>query len=69
MPRKISEITKGVFVTIRLSKNQRDMFYAIGGHEWLRKYLTRQLLQEEIQLGLSPGNFSLNPPNDNQKRK
>jgi len=53
MPRKISEITDGVFVTARLSKQQRDMYYDLGGHDWLRHYLNRQIRSEEIQLGLS----------------
>ena len=53
MPRKISEITDGVFVTARLSKQQRDMYYDLGGHDWLRNYLNRQIRSEEIQLGLS----------------
>jgi len=69
MPRPKSDITGGVYVGMRMSFRQRDMFNDLGGTAWLRKYLDRQLLQEEIQLGLSPGNFSLNPPNDNQKRK
>ena len=54
MPRKISEITDGVFVTVRLSKEQRQMYYDIGGHDWLRNYLNRQIRSEEIQLGVSP---------------
>jgi len=54
MPRKISEITDGVFVTVRLSKEQRQMYYDIGGHDWLRNYLNRQIRSEKIQLGVSP---------------
>ena len=54
MPRKISEITDGVFVTVRLSKEQRQIYYDIGGHDWLRNYLNRQIRSEEIQLGVSP---------------
>jgi hypothetical protein len=54
MPRKISEITGGVFVTIRLSKEQRQMYYDIGGHDWFRNYLNRQIRAEEIALGISP---------------
>ena len=52
MPRKISEITDGVFVTARLSKQQRDMYYDLGGHDWLRRYIDRQIRSEEIQLGV-----------------
>jgi len=52
MPRKISEITDGVSVTIRLSKEQRDMYYDLGGHDWLRTYIDRQIRSEEIQLGV-----------------
>lgn len=48
MPRKISEITDGKIISIRLSEAQRQMFYDIGGHDWLRKYLNRQLLSEKI---------------------
>ena len=35
---------------IRMTKEQKQMFKDLGGAEWLRKYLARQLLQEEIQL-------------------
>lgn len=52
MPRQRSEITSGVAVQIRLSKQQRDMYYDLGGHEWLRKYIDRQIRSEEIQLGI-----------------
>lgn len=52
MPRKISEITDGVSVTIRLSKEQRDMYYDLGGHDWLRRYIDRQIRSEEIQLSV-----------------
>ena len=54
MPRKLSEITDGVSVTIRMSEQQRQMYYDIGGHDWLRNYLNRQIRSEEIQLGISP---------------
>jgi len=53
MPRPKSEITNGKFVTMRLSEKQREMFYDLGGADWLRKYLNRQIRSEEIQLGIS----------------
>lgn len=53
MPRPKSEFTNGVNVGFRMSKEQRDMFQALGGIEWLRNYLNRQLRQEAIQLGLT----------------
>jgi len=39
------------------------MFKDIGGVEWLRKYLDRQIRAEEIQLGISPDptKFSMKP--------
>jgi hypothetical protein len=69
MPRKISDITDGVAVQIRMSKDQRDMFHAIGGHEWLRNYLNRQLRAEEIQLGLSPRDSLVNPSKNQEVKK
>jgi hypothetical protein len=39
-----------------MSAEQKEMFKDIGGAEWLRKYLNRQIRSEEIQLGLSPRN-------------
>jgi len=64
MPRPKSDITNGVYVGIRMSKEQREMFQDIGGVEWLRKYLDRQIRAEEIQLGLSPRNSLVNPSKD-----
>lgn len=53
MPREKSEITGSkIMVTIRMTKEQKEMFNAIGGSEWLRKYLNRQIRSEEIQLGV-----------------
>ena len=50
MPRPKSEITKGTIMCVRLTNEQKDMFKVLGGAEWLRKYLDRQLLSEEIQI-------------------
>ncbi len=50
MPRPKSEITKGTNMCVRLTNEQKDMFKVLGGAEWLRKYLDRQLLSEEIQI-------------------
>jgi hypothetical protein len=61
MPRKLSEITDGVSVTIRMSEQQRQMYYDLGGHDWLRNHLNRQIRSEEIQLGLSPRDSLVNP--------
>ena len=33
-----------------MTPDQADMFKALGGIDWLRKYLDRQLLSEEIQI-------------------
>jgi len=53
MPRKKSEITGSkVNIGLRMTENQRDMFKALGGVEWLRNYLNRQIRSEEIQLGI-----------------
>jgi len=53
MPREKSEITGSkVTVTMRMTKEQKEMFQAIGGTEWLRTYLNRQIRSEEIQLGV-----------------
>jgi len=53
MPREKSEITGSkVTVTMRMTKEQKEMFQAIGGTEWLRNYLNRQIRSEEIQLGV-----------------
>ena len=61
MPRPKSDITNGVYVGIRMSKEQREMFQDIGGVDWLRKYIDRQIRAEEIQLGLSPRDSLVNP--------
>ena len=37
-------------INIRVSINQKEMFKVLGGADWLRKYIDRQLLSEEIQL-------------------
>ena len=50
MPRPKSEITKGTNMCVRLTNEQKDMFKVLGGADWLRKYLDRQLLSEEIQI-------------------
>ena len=50
MPRPKSEITKGTNMCVRLTNEQKDMFKVLGGADWLRKYLKRQLLSEEIQI-------------------
>ena len=50
MPRRKSEITKGTNMCVRLTNEQKDMFKVLGGAEWLRNYINRQLLSEEIQI-------------------
>ena len=51
MPRPKSEITGSkINIGLRLTPDQADMFKALGGIDWLRKYLNRQLLSEEIQI-------------------
>ena len=50
MPRPKSEITKGTNMCVRLTNEQKDMFKVLGGAEWLRNYINRQLLSEEIQI-------------------
>jgi hypothetical protein len=53
MPRPKSEITKNrMFVGLWLTPQQKDMFKDLGGVEWLRNYLNRQIRSEEIQLGI-----------------
>jgi len=53
MPRLKSDITGSkVNIGLRMTENQRDMFKALGGIQWLRNYLDRQIRSEEIQLGL-----------------
>ena len=56
MPRPKSEITGSkVNIGLRMTEDQRDMFKALGGIDWLRKYLDRQIRSELIQLGISEG--------------
>ena len=51
MPRPKSEITGSkINIGLRMTPDQADMFKALGGIDWLRKYLDRQLLSEEIQI-------------------
>jgi hypothetical protein len=69
MPRKLSEITDGVSVTIRMSEQQRQMYYDLGGHDWLRNHLNRQIRSEEIQLGLSPRDSLVNPSKNQGVKK
>ena len=38
---------------VRLTNEQKDMFKVLGGAEWLRNYINRQIKQEQIQLGIS----------------
>ena len=54
MPRPKSEITKQTNITIRLTHKQKQFVVDMGGSQWLRNYIDRQLRSEEIQLGLSP---------------
>jgi hypothetical protein len=62
MPREPSEITGSKTISIRLSDAQKEMYYDLGGHDWLRNYLNRQIRSEEIQLGLSPQNSLIKSP-------
>jgi len=51
MPRPKSELTGSkINIGLRMTPDQADMFKAMGGIDWLRKYLDRQLLSEEIQI-------------------
>ena len=51
MPRPKSELTGSkISLSLRMTPDQEDMFKALGGVDWLRKYLNRQLLSEEIQI-------------------
>jgi hypothetical protein len=53
MPRPKSELTGSkVNIGLRMTPNQADMFKALGGVQWLRNYLDRQIRSEEIQLGV-----------------
>jgi hypothetical protein len=62
MPRQKSEITSQATLTIRLTHKQKEFVKDMGGSQWIRNYIERQLRNEEIQLGLSPQNFSPNNP-------
>ena len=54
MPRPKSEITESkVIIGLRMTLNQADMFKDLGGVQWLRNYLDRQIRSEQIQLGVS----------------
>jgi hypothetical protein len=53
MPRPKSEITRATNMCVRLTNEQKDMFKVLGGAEWLRNYINRQIKQEQIQLGIS----------------
>jgi len=54
MPRPKSEITGyKINIVVRVNDKQKEMFKDIGGAEWLRNYLNRQIRSEEIQLGLT----------------
>ena len=46
MPRPKSEMTGNKTYGIRLSLKQREMFQDIGGVDWLRNYLDRQIRSE-----------------------
>lgn len=61
MPRSKSDITKKqTNINVRVTPEQKQMFKDLGGPEWLRNYLNRQIRSEEIQLGLSLQSFQLN---------
>ena len=54
MPRPKSEITGSkINIGLRLTPDQADMFKDLGGVQWLRNYLDRQMRSEQIQLGVS----------------
>jgi len=53
MPRPKSEITGYKTTSFRMTPEQKEMFKAIGGIEWLRNYLNRQIRSEQIQLGIA----------------
>lgn len=54
MPRPKSEITSQATLTIRLTHKQKEFVKDMGGSQWIRNYIERQIRNEEIQLGLSP---------------
>ena len=54
MPRPKSEITGSkINIGLRMTSDQADMFKVLGGIQWLRSYLDRQIRSEQIQLGVS----------------
>ena len=54
MPRPKSQITSyKINIVVRVNNKQKEMFKDIGGAEWLRNYLNRQIRSEEIQLGIN----------------
>jgi hypothetical protein len=63
MPRPVSELTGQTVMHIRMSAKQKEMFKDLGGAEWLRKYLQRQIRQEKSQLGLSQPSSLVNNQN------
>ena len=51
MPRAKSELTGSkINIGLRMTPDQTDMFKALAGIDWLRNYINRQLLSEEIQI-------------------
>jgi hypothetical protein len=53
MPRPKTELTgSNTTIYVRLTEKQKEMFKDIGGADWLRNYLQRQIRSEEIGLGL-----------------
>ena len=53
MPRPKTELTgSNTTIYVRLTSKQKEMFKDIGGADWLRNYLQRQIRSEEIGLGL-----------------
>lgn len=54
MPRPKSEITGSkINIGLRMTPDQADIFKVLGGIQWLRSYLDRQIRSEKIQLGIS----------------
>jgi len=53
MPRPKTELTgSNTTIYVRLTSKQKEMFKDIGGADWLRNYLQRQIRSEEIDLDL-----------------
>jgi len=53
MPRPKTELTgSNTTIYVRLTEKQKEMFKDIGGADWLRNYLQRQIRSEEIDLDL-----------------